>query len=307
MPKKLVTLLAVFLGLLVVSFVVMKKARATPKNANPIFNVGIERVRKIRVTGTDGPITLEQNERGWMLTAPVKDVADDESIEPIIAAFQSAVMSTVVSENPVHMEEYGVQTGQGTRIEIFLNTGDKPDIDGFIGKRGPNYTDSFFRLEGQNRVYLVGGMPTFIFPSEIDSYRLKRLLRSDPHDAVSFSFSYGTTQLHLQKSSDTWTNTDAHVAVSAEWMVQLKEKIKAISVVSYTDEPAQPVHGLDKPGLTVGISWMNEKRTLLFGKEKKSPPPGRYAQVDGRPALYVVASAPVKDLLDFLKTVPTRP
>jgi hypothetical protein len=231
-------------------------------------------------------------------------LVDHDGLE---AAFQSAVMSTVVSENPVHMEEYGVQTGQGTRIEIFLNTGDKPDIDGFIGKRGPNYTDSFFRLEGQNRVYLVGGMPTFIFPSEIDSYRLKRLLRSDPHDAVSFSFSYGTTQLHLQKSSDTWTNTDAHVAVSAEWMVQLKEKIKAISVVSYTDEPAQPVHGLDKPGLTVGISWMNEKRTLLFGKEKKSPPPGRYAQVDGRPALYVVASAPVKDLLDFLKTVPSRP
>jgi hypothetical protein len=305
MAKKLVASIAVLAALIVLSIIVMQKARPSVENRNLIEKARPEAISRIRMSDSGGVIVLEKKDKNWMVMEPINDSADDVNIEPIVSALAGSKAGSIVSQNPAHFADYGVESDKSVRVQAFAD-GEKPVLDGYVGKQGANFTDSYFRFEGDNRVYDVKNLPAFMFRQTADAYRLHRLFRRDINDAVAISITAGKTSVAVEQSSDVWKNTKTNTVVPSAWVSSLKENMQGLVLTSFVLDP-KAATGFDKPGVTIIVTWPGgTKSAAVIGNQVLAPSPGRCAKADDHLSTFLLDSNAVKKLQDFLKTAPPK-
>jgi len=145
-------------------------------------------------------ISLEKQGSGWMITAPIRAIADNKSVQNAIGTGKSLRISSLVSSNPQKQGMFQVDSA-GTLVRVFEKGAERAAFR--IGKPGATYTDTYIRREGSNDVCLTNAMVGSAFNRQVRDWRDKAILSLQPETIRSVRFHYGgdtTFTLSLQDS-----------------------------------------------------------------------------------------------------------
>jgi hypothetical protein len=302
--KKLTASVVFLVILITLAYFVGKKARPTVIQS-PMLTLQSSEISHITLMDSGTPVVLEKIDNSWWLVAPVRDEADDAQIEPLLSALTAAKIGSVVSQNPAHFKDYGVEPGHSVRLQVRTSSAAAPVVDVYIGKTASNFLDSYVRFEGGNDVRVAGGFPTDFARPNSDTFRLRRLLKPGLNEAVSISVRVGKSIYELERSSDIWKNAKSGAIVPSVWIDRLKAKIAALTIVSFvvlSDETA----GFTQPALTLTVRWPQSEQTIVIGKMELLPSAGYHARINNRRPASIISIEPTKELLDYLKAAPPK-
>jgi hypothetical protein len=176
------TLLLIFL-FFVLSYLVFSRFmnnRAVPPFDTMLIKVDTARISSIGISPQKGQAyTLHHTQGQWIVSnGQLSLPAQTDRLLIILNQLDTIQTFELMSNRAVDWEQYGVGKGQGTRITIYLEDGQKEDF--LIGKTDfdPVLQKSiaYLRLAGQNEVFAVNGFLPFQLERHFNDFRNNTLL-----------------------------------------------------------------------------------------------------------------------------------
>ena len=109
-------------------------------------------------------VLKKDDKKGWVITEPVSDKADDRAVEDYINSFLEMIEVRVVDSNPGDLSIYGLDNP----IEVAVNLKDKKAFHLLLGDENPTHASSYAKIKDSQAVFLLGNY-----------YRMKLLLNID--------------------------------------------------------------------------------------------------------------------------------
>lgn len=300
--RKIAAFAIVFVAAIIVAgYFAVKKARPTAEDRNPLAGVEIDAVSRIVLASPDTTATIERDDTGWRLSAPVSDAADPENVEGLWSALSDFSIGAVVSERKDRWDAYGVSEASATRIQVFFEGKAEPAFDGLFGKQAFSYGSVYFRFADEERIHLADDVALWRLRQTSEAYRDARIFGDVEFESVTrIEADLGDVDVLIERSSDTWaTSTGATLEPSAaSGIVNQLSTMRSAGFA--TVNASAPVTGLAVSSLTVTVSGDGFTRTLAVGADVKQAvaEPSRYAAVDGRDVVFFLRESQLARLRD---------
>jgi len=195
--------------------------------------------------------------------------ADGSRIRSELGIFSGLYRGTLVSDNRNKQHLYQVDDKSGLRLKIFDLEG-RVILEIIIGKSGPDFTSTYVRPVGGDKVYLTPRPLTGRFSSDPKSWRNRKLwsINADLISSITITSKKGSYSVKRNgKLSE------------AEWL-QFMGKFTTASAVGFADEMNTASAGLEKPRISLTLNRKGGGSvTLEIGGQDKS---GKYyARIKG--------------------------
>jgi hypothetical protein len=217
------------------------------------------------------PIVLEVKAKkigkDWHLTAPVEDLADNGTIEGMIATLVSAKHERVVEEAPKTLETFGLDH---PAVTVTIKGGGRAETVK-IGANTPVGYSSYAIGHGQTAVWRVSKSVRTSFDKDIFALRNKLVLPLSRSDLQEVEVqAKGSSYLVKKESGDKWVLAREGIpADSTEWSKALNLWLDA-RAISFPETKGKSLaaFGLDTPRAKVTFTKSNDggKIVLLLGK-----------------------------------------
>jgi hypothetical protein len=190
--------------LAVITYIVLRQpgeVSITEGSGRKLVTYDSASVDKIAVTAPTGGVVLEKQGNGWMLTSPIRYMADQNVATAAVGKGKNIEVKNVVSTNPEKQNLFQVDS-TGTLVQMFA--GGNMVAAFRVGKPSSSYTETYVRKEGSNDVYLADGMFSYMFAHQPKDWRDKSIYKTDPDFIRSVTFKYGDTTLSLAWKDSLW-------------------------------------------------------------------------------------------------------
>jgi hypothetical protein len=155
----------------------------------------------IEISSASGRVILEKQGASWMLTEPLRAVADEGAVTSTIGTGKAIVLKGVVSSNPAKQALFQVDS-TGTSVKF---SGKGVPLAAFrVGKPGPAYTETYVRRENASDVFLAEGMLGYLFARQARDWRNKSIFKTPLETVTSVQFRYGDTTFTLDRQDSLW-------------------------------------------------------------------------------------------------------
>ena len=212
MKRNTLILLGILILLVAGVFLVLQKPgelSTTEATGDVLVRYDSAAVDGIEIISAGGRVTLEKQGANWMLTRPLRAVADEAVVTSTIGKGNAIVLKGVVSSNPAKQTLFQVDS-TGTSVK-FLGKG--VSLAAFrVGKPGPAYTETYVRRENDNDVYLAEGMLGYLFARQARDWRDKTIFKTPLETVTSVQFRYGDTTFTLDRPDSLWRVDGSPVA-----------------------------------------------------------------------------------------------
>ncbi len=232
---------------------------------------------KPRVTGGTDIKLYKENDQWIVESEDKKYKADQSSASSLINELNSIKPESVVATSSDRWEQYEVTDSLGTRLKLF--EGNQLLADLIIGKFSfsqPRKMTSYVRVEGEKEVYGVNGMLGMSFNRDIDSFRDRTVISSNPSDWTRLVFTYpADSSFTLEKAAEGWV-INGQVADSAS-VADYYNTIRNINEGSFTDfvPSIQATHKLKIEGnndmipLEITGYWQGNEDVVVESSQNK--------------------------------------
>jgi hypothetical protein len=173
----------------------------TGANGEVLVTYDSAAVDGIEISSAGGRVILEKQGTSWMLTEPVRAIADEGVVTSTIGSGKAIALKGVVSSNPAKQALFQVDS-TGTLVKF---SGKGALLAAFrLGKTGPAYTETYVRRENSNEVFLAEGMPGYMFTRQTRDWRDKTIFKTPLETVTSVQFRYGDTTFTLARQDSLW-------------------------------------------------------------------------------------------------------
>ncbi len=176
MNRTTVLLTAVFLVLLAATVYLLwpeGERQASYELVDRYLEVDSAKATMMALRSNETVVRFEKIGGEWFITAPLKDKADQTSILQLLAQTRSFEVKSLVSENPARQSMFEVDTS-GT---LLVFGGSDGTVDSLIvGKSAPNFLDRYVRKVGSDKVYLAGGLKSWLLRRKVKEWRDKTIV-----------------------------------------------------------------------------------------------------------------------------------
>lgn len=268
-----------------------------------LLHVERDKVKKVEVTGPEGPFTLEKQGQDWALTQPLRTAAGRWPVDGLLGTLEGLRMESVAAEEAADLAPFGLDPPART-VKLTLEDGSARQLE--IGSSpGPQ---KFHAREALSKlVAVVPGAVVDDLAKGFANLRSKRLLDVSNYDVAGLEgrLEGQATKFErrTEKSSDGF---DAY-----KWKKDGKEleppkmddalyKLTGLEAQAFVDQPGPPAdYGLDAPVLELKVSLGAERQavTLSIGKKGDTA----YARRSGDEALLQVEAAKLDEAIKALK------
>ena len=147
-----------FCGLLLYVMVFERQpqvAQQAPRDSSvKLVSIPRAEISALHLLGQDTHAVLMRRDRGWEVVTPPDAQVPKENIDSLLAALVDAVAIEVIEENPVDLEQYGLDRPEMT-VRVFHERAATPQTL-LIGRQSPTGVSLYVLLQEHNRVVLAG-------------------------------------------------------------------------------------------------------------------------------------------------------
>ncbi len=266
-----------------------------------------DKVENVQIARGAETMTFARNGSEWTVTAPSAGRADYSTVEGLLTRLSTAGMASIADPQPASLATYGL---------------DKPSISITLGAGSSQTVLDVGRADGETRyardrsrpmVFTLDTTLTSDLTKSFDDYRKKDLFDFRPFNVDRVRLSRGagaeagtwdlektrgTDQDQWRISENGGTARDAdHARVE-----DLLSKLTSLRASSFAARPART--GLDRPALTVGVSYDGGKfERVRIGQAGSD----RYGQHEGEAAVGLLDEAAVTAALEALDAAVAPP
>jgi hypothetical protein len=195
---------AILLLLAVAAFLVLQRPGETSSEGSSgkvLVEYDSAAVDRIEIHSSHGAVTLGKEAGKWMLTAPLRYRADENSVTAAVGKGKSLDLGSLISTNPEKQELFQVDSA-GTLVKVFERGTERAAFR--VGKQSASWTETYVRLEGSNDVYATAGILSSIFARQAKDWRDKTIFKMERDEIKSVTFHYGDTVFTLSFTDSMW-------------------------------------------------------------------------------------------------------
>lgn len=259
----------------------------------------IKRVTKIEMTRGDKKDILSTHDSNWVVETDNGYPADPDGVQKALEAAQKLNCKTEAASGEDQYSRFELEKDKAMEIKLY---GDKSKVmaDFYIGKRGPTYSSTYFRKEGDKRICLAYENLVTVFDRTNDTWRDKSILSFLATDCVGLKIQDGSTVVSLEKDTkeNQWNILeDQAKKTAASWAVdgicQTLSKLRTQGFPTISPQEA----GLEKPSKTITVNLLGGKSyTLSVGLPSKAKD-NFYVKRNDQPNIFELSSWQLSSLL----------
>ncbi len=176
--------------------------------------------------------------------------ADSGTVARTLEKLATAEVRSTVTRSPERWDRFGVGSG-ALRLDAMTSAepGADPAWTFFISETGPDFSSSYVRIGGDDRVFSVSPR-LFVDPTE-DRWRDKRIVRIEPDAVERIEATHGADSFVLTRSGEGWTIAAAGATGPAS-LVPANRLASALNPLTadgfYSAPPGEDLPGEDLPG-----------------------------------------------------------
>lgn len=297
MPRKTASLALLFGLLCALTWFLFWRAGLVEKT-NPLSAVQAGDAVKILIDRAGESLALEKKEGRWMLTAPVSDIADSQAVGDLLGGLLQLRLGAEISRDAANYAAYDLTESRAARVRLYLASDAAPVFDGYFGKNALGYDSLYFRFSREKPVYFSSGVSPYHIGRSADDFRDHALAAIERDALRKIKISGQRGVFELTKSSAGWVSPNK--TLPPEKVDSLISGLLKLKIADFpaANEPAGDT-GLDKPFFSAELSGNVKTARFSIGKTRpgKGKPAVRYARIEGRDALVLVASPDVEALV----------
>ncbi|MCC7431350.1 DUF4340 domain-containing protein [bacterium] len=276
--KTLLTLAFLLLALasyiFFVEFPEAKKELEQAKNETlekKIFNRTLSEVDSFTVFNEFLDFTIK-NDTTWILTEPVQDFAEVNSVEKILSAFFNGKIERVLPDSTVNFHEVALDTPL-VRLKFYFKDGKTDSIALGIGTATKDFV--YAKRNAEKEILLIPAASLISARHNLFYFRRKNILSFAPTDAdeINVKTPHGTFTI---KKDQVWKITSPFTASANQAAVYNTILIRLFSlrVAEFSaNNPGKNLaaFGLENPSYTIELKSKGKFLDVLyFGKERES-------------------------------------
>jgi hypothetical protein len=226
-------------------------------------------VDKIEVKSAGGTVTIEKQGGKWMLTSPVRYVADENAVASAVGQGKSIKLNSLVSTNPEKQKIFQVDS-TATLVRVYENGTERGTFR--VGKPGSTYTETYVRLEGSNDVYLAEGMLGTTFSKQPKGWRDKTIFKMDEGSIRIVKMQFGDTTFTLTFQDSSW-----HIGKDSTLQQNVKSFLTTLSnfqaddfIDSAITAPPKLIAMIEVEGTQLRF-YFNKDASKYFVQSSRSP------------------------------------
>lgn len=282
-----------------------------------VFGIDIAQVKSLRVERKDEkPLALERQGEDWIITEPIRGLADTDEVERMIKAV--AELKPISSRENVNLdaEEFGLADRD---LVVTLTCTDGKEVQLIIGDETPLGSERYARITGgrgrgaDDKLYVVSAYLRTTLWKKPSSLREKKVARIETDDVRQLILDHGDE--HIVAVRNTGEEDDgvlwrlaAPLEVAAdEWSTkQVINNLRDLRAEDFLDEEMSDEElGFDAPQAQVTLKMADGRElTITFGKtverEVGDPPSSKevvYTRTSERDEIMLVKA----DVLDKVR------
>lgn len=249
-------------------------------------------VDKITIQNADKPeVVLEKQGDKWMLTKPVKALANQSNADQIAKNLKDLKAKEVISASPSEesKKEYDFTPAKQVHVVAHKGADKKVDITfGSSGQRG-----QMAMVDGKPSIYAVSGYSSYLYTREVKGFRDTDILKFDDQNANGLVIENKNGILSFTKEGDKWSGTYKGKPIEKFDDDKVKDALrsfKALSADDFGDDKTAADTGLETPEATVTIQLKDNAGKFVVKVGKTSTGSNHWAIKDGTPQVYSIAS-----------------
>jgi hypothetical protein len=267
---------------------------AEEKKASKIVRLDKDKVVEILLqTGEKGRIELKKPAETWVVTEPVKALADEVQVKSLLKTADEATAERTILEKDVDWKEYGLDKPEFTAS---LFTADKQHTIAF-GAKNPSKTSYYCRVDDGPKLYLVADTLKNALNKSTFDVRDKVVVNVAPEVINRIAVSRKGSEVELErKEGSPWEMVRPEkFKVKSASIDQALVALTNLNAKEIIDDPKKEgdPYGLDHPEEKILIAGKDQEYTLLVGKgqeqDPKAPPrSNRYVRMKGHDTVFLV-------------------
>jgi hypothetical protein len=232
-----------------------------------------EQINKIELKNNDNEVQLIKDDKGWQLSKPLTDLADENTVSDWLNSLTSEKNTDALGEGEtINWATYGLDKPKATVI-VYKVSGEKVQID--VATRKNFEGSSFLRKDQGNLVLVATASWQSLVEKTARELRDKRILRMAMTDIETVDFKRIKDVLSLQIKEGLWFIKDKMALQlsqnSARELVNAVSEMRAqeFSLEADPDEKQKLDFGLKSPSLILELKFKDGKIwTADFGQNK---------------------------------------
>lgn len=279
------------LVILVAAFIILKQ-NGTVEKTLPVFGIDSTAIGKIRVISPMDTIQIEQTDKGWWLSEPVKWEADSTQVSHFFMDVMHAQYAkTAMTSSKDAVTRYGLDGTKGLQVLVWDKKG-KLSKHAYFSNNGNVY--DYLRFEGSTEIYQMNRLISITYGNGVIDWRSTVITRAPESELNSISVKYPNGSYTLTHKGNDWVYRDSKEEFTVPFdnraIIRLLNILVNLDTQLFIDDNTeQYLPAFEKPLATAVLSFKTGKVTKLTfaGTENKE----FFLMLDDKPKpLYGVAN-----------------
>jgi hypothetical protein len=269
-----------------------QKGAPTAINADLPEVKGPDDVDKVSITNGDkGEVVLEKQGDKWMVTKPVKALANQGSVKSMLDNMKELKAKEVIAKEADDSLKKDYNLDPGHVLHVTSWKGADKKMDDYFGKTGSR--GEMTMVEGKPSIYSTSGFSSYLYNRAANEWRDKEIFKFDDANVVNATIENSHGKFSFTKNADKWSATFKDKPIDRFDEDKVKDFVrlyKQLNADDFGDEKKTVADtGLDKPDGTVSLTLKDNagKYTLMVGKTSSGN--SHFAMKDGDGTVYIVS------------------
>lgn len=206
---------------------------------------------------------------------------ESSTITKVIDSIEKITLEDVISTRSETYSDFEVSADSGTKVELV--SVNKGTFTFYVGKNSPDWTKSYFRINGDSAVYLISELNRSMLEKDAFYWKNKNIIKEEREEIEMAEIRFNNKIFSINKSTPAW--------------MKLIDKIKQLKTIEFMEEYDDYKEDLKKPYLNIVLKSVNgvESSYTVIKKDEEY-----YIKPSALDILYEINSLSVKNIEEYL-------
>ena len=262
MKKNMISIIIIVTLSIVAVFLLKKPVKTTDPFDGKLLQADSLKVIEFTFEQGRNKILLSKGIDRWMIKEP-KTFEPDPNIPRTILQFaHDLTLKNIISEKPDKFSKFGVDS---TGIILTVRKEDNSKVSYIIGGDDQERNYSFYRIPGEDRIYLGTLFPRYRITGNVNDWRNKSVSNANIMSLSAFSLRSGSDVLELSRLNDGWKAllNGTETAIGKEIIDPVAGKLASFKAIDIIDN--LNLNDIT-PSIIVNYSVGNSQTEIILSK-----------------------------------------
>ncbi|MBU4486264.1 MAG: DUF4340 domain-containing protein [Candidatus Delongbacteria bacterium] len=202
MKKNLIYIIIIVILSVIVSYLIKKPVKNTENFNKNMLSVDSFKIIEINYQNERNNISLVRGLNNWLINGQKKYIADTNVKNTLLKFANDITLKNIISEKSEKFSKFGVDS---TGILLMVRKEDNSKVSYIIGKDDQERNYSFYRKEGDDKIYLGTLFPRYRLTSNVNDWRDKYISKFDIAGLNNISIVIKSDKFEFNLSNGEWT------------------------------------------------------------------------------------------------------